>query len=319
MMNDLTEEQLNIEEEQKSTKNEGFIEEQPKIVKLPIPRVGGMATPFGVFLTTGKITAGANKIHMLSVGIFMVLLFTLVEGILLFILATIAKFLPNFLPIFYSVTTNTGIETSKNITFIISLILPAFTLVLFFILMRFLPPVVGYHAAEHKVVNLIEKEQELTLENMEKESPVHPRCGTNIGALVMLLYIAVEVISMLFKNQFLQNNNSIITGVILVITILIMARWQDFGAFLQKYFTTAKPSKKQMQNAINVANELLEKYYSSPYESIQFGKKRGFNIKRFASSGVIYILAGAFITQLFFHYMFPVLDGFTQILVKYIH
>ncbi|MDH4029092.1 MAG: DUF1385 domain-containing protein, partial [Nitrospirota bacterium] len=48
-----------------------------------------------------------------------------------------------------------------------------------------------YHGAEHKVVHAFEAGVELTPENAEGYSTMHPRCGTSFLIMVMLLSILV--------------------------------------------------------------------------------------------------------------------------------
>jgi uncharacterized protein YqhQ len=51
--------------------------------------------------------------------------------------------------------------------------------------------VFAYHGAEHKVINAFESGEELTPENVEPYSVIHPRCGTAFLLWVMVLAIFV--------------------------------------------------------------------------------------------------------------------------------
>ncbi|MEO7454605.1 MAG: DUF1385 domain-containing protein [Fimbriimonadales bacterium] len=44
-----------------------------------------------------------------------------------------------------------------------------------------------YHGAEHKAINCLEHDQELTIGNVRKQTRLHPRCGTSFLVIVMLL------------------------------------------------------------------------------------------------------------------------------------
>lgn len=44
-----------------------------------------------------------------------------------------------------------------------------------------------YHGAEHKAINVIENNQELTLENVQAQTRLHPRCGTSFAIVVLLI------------------------------------------------------------------------------------------------------------------------------------
>jgi uncharacterized protein YqhQ len=57
--------------------------------------------------------------------------------------------------------------------------------------MRDLQRVFEYHGAEHKTISCLEAEMELTPENAQKFSRLHPRCGTSFLLLVMLVAIVV--------------------------------------------------------------------------------------------------------------------------------
>jgi len=49
----------------------------------------------------------------------------------------------------------------------------------------------AYHGAEHKAISCYEKNLPLTIENIRKQSPLHPRCGTSFLFIVMLVSILV--------------------------------------------------------------------------------------------------------------------------------
>jgi release factor-specific protein-(glutamine-N5) methyltransferase len=48
-----------------------------------------------------------------------------------------------------------------------------------------------YHGAEHKTIFCYESMEELTVENVRKQSRLHPRCGTNFLFLVMFVSIVI--------------------------------------------------------------------------------------------------------------------------------
>ena len=48
-----------------------------------------------------------------------------------------------------------------------------------------------YHGAEHKTIFCYEAEEELTVENVKKQSRFHPRCGTNFLFLIMFVSVIV--------------------------------------------------------------------------------------------------------------------------------
>ena len=65
---------------------------------------------------------------------------------------------------------------------------------LYLLLISLLPDlrrVFQYHAAEHKAINAYEAGEELTPENVQKFSLIHPRCGTAFLLWVMVIGIFV--------------------------------------------------------------------------------------------------------------------------------
>ncbi|GMQ59632.1 DUF1385 domain-containing protein [Vallitalea sediminicola] len=61
-------------------------------------------------------------------------------------------------------------------------------------LMKDIQRVFQYHGAEHKSINCLEHEEELTVENIKKQSRYHKRCGTNFLLIVVLMSILVLMI-----------------------------------------------------------------------------------------------------------------------------
>lgn len=49
----------------------------------------------------------------------------------------------------------------------------------------------AYHGAEHKTINAFERREKLTIENVQKQSTAHPRCGTSFLVFVMVISIIV--------------------------------------------------------------------------------------------------------------------------------
>lgn len=48
-----------------------------------------------------------------------------------------------------------------------------------------------YHGAEHKTIFCYENEEEMTVENVKKQSRFHPRCGTSFMVLMLILGIVI--------------------------------------------------------------------------------------------------------------------------------
>lgn len=127
-----------------------------------------------------------------------------------------------------------------------------------------------YHGAEHKTINCLEKEQELTVENVRKCSRLHKSCGTSFLFVVMIVSILVFS---LFTTQ-----NIWLRMVVRIVMVPVVAglsyefiRWarkadsnklaillSKPGMWLQKSFTTLEPDDKQIEVAIAAVKGVLD-------------------------------------------------------------
>ncbi|RYG43299.1 DUF1385 domain-containing protein, partial [bacterium] len=200
---------------------------------LPRPRpaqIGGMATPFGVYLTNGVVSGGVPKWALSVTGAMMF-------G-LLFIGDRVAVALaPSLNGVSDAVAAN---------------LLTAASILIFLIGLRLIP-MSGVHGAEHMVVHAMEREEELKLEIIRRMPRVHPRCGTNIaaGASLFLGFFGASWI----PNQELR---------LLVAALVTVIFWRPFGAFLQQYFTTRAPSDRQIESGIRAGEMLLAAHVRAP-------------------------------------------------------
>jgi hypothetical protein len=125
-------------------------------------------------------------------------------------------------------------------------------MLLFFAGMK-LSPVGRYHGAEHKAVAAYEKYGEVTMLGAKSSSRIHPRCGTNILAYIVLAGLLDPLIGW-WGYAFLQ-------------FILISEAWFIFGQtrpsiavgnFFQRYLTTTEPRRAELEVAVESMNRLLE-------------------------------------------------------------
>ncbi|MBI5407793.1 MAG: DUF1385 domain-containing protein [Nitrospirae bacterium] len=127
-----------------------------------------------------------------------------------------------------------------------------------------------YHGAEHKTVHAYEAGVELTPENVEKYSTMHPRCGTSFLLIVMAM--SILIFSFIpkewpFIEKFLSR---------MILIPLIAGLSYEFikysskkmnnpvirtiampGLYLQK-LTTGSPSRDQLEVAIEALKEVLK-------------------------------------------------------------
>ena len=192
----------------------------------PQPRpstVGGMATPFGVYLTTGNVSAGAPWWALMATGAAMLSLLVVGSGLADFAQAQ-------------------GLPASVT---------PYLGILLFFGLMR-LVPLSGVHGAEHQVVNAIEREEILRPEVVRRMPLVHPRCGTN-------LMVGVSIFGAVFATEWVRDwEYRILPALILG---FVFAR--PLGSLVQRYVTTKRPTDRQLANAIQAGEGLLRAHVTA--------------------------------------------------------
>lgn len=225
------------------------------------PRVGGLATPLGVFLTTGHTRGGVGDIGLFLSGVALVLMFLAAS----FLTNLIALGIETWLgwPIF-AMTIAQEVAVNRDyagagIAGFGSLLILGLQLAIFFILLR-LAPLTGTHAAEHMVVHAIEEGEELTIDTVARKPRVHPRCGTNLMALVFILFAGGSLI--MSMESYLGSIGAITgLGMLLIVVYLI---WRGVGAGIQRFLTTKPPSRRQLEGAIRAARQLLSRYQQRP-------------------------------------------------------
>lgn len=129
--------------------------------------------------------------------------------------------------------------------------------------------VFAYHGAEHKVINTFEAKEDLTVENAQKHTTFHPRCGTSF--LLFVVIISALFFSFLKYDTILMRLVTriallpVVAGVSYEI-IKFTGRHQDFflwrwlsapGFWLQK-LTTREPDNAQLEVAINSLVAVLQ-------------------------------------------------------------
>ncbi|WP_119065523.1 DUF1385 domain-containing protein [Rubrobacter indicoceani] len=133
-------------------------------------------------------------------------------------------------------------------------------LLIFLLVMRF-SAIGRYHGAEHKVVAAYETYGEVTMENARRSDRLHPRCGTNILAYIMLAALLDPLIGW--------------WGYAILQFILISEAWYIFGQtrpsiavgnFLQRFFTTTEPRRRELEVGVESINRLIAAERGGPVE-----------------------------------------------------
>lgn len=227
-----------------------------RVVRPELGPIGGMATPLGVYLTDGVHRAGPAPWGLLMTGAGLFLLLSLCNA------ATI--------PLVDKLANST---VNPNLA---DAIVGILVIVMFLTGMRLLP-ISGTHAAEHMVVNALERGEPLTLPAVRRMPRVHPRCGTNFAAAAMLFGTIYGV------------DWGAPEEVRLVLGLLAAAFfWRSFGAFLQTVFTTRPPTDKQILGAIGTGEELLANVVKHP-------GKIATPWHRIWNSGILFVMAGSLV------------------------
>jgi hypothetical protein len=167
----------------------------------------------------------------------------------------------------------------------------AIALALFLVALRF-SPLAGFHAAEHQTVNAIEQGEPLDLETVAAMPREHPRCGTNLMAL---LFSAQLLLPLLAEKPLW----------LLPTLAVLWLSWRKVGGKLQRFFTTKPARRYQLLSGLRAGEALMRAYQLQP-------AYRASRWKRFWNSGLLQILAGGAVATGLFHLaatFFPSLRG----------
>lgn len=236
------------------------------------PLIGGMATPLGVYLTTGTQRAGASHLGLFLTGVFMGACMIVTQIILM----AVSLLLDSWWSQRWGASLLDMYQREQWLPpWWIGLVFGVGEMFVFMSLIR-LSPLAGYHAAEHQVVHAVERAEPLLLEIVRQMPRPHPRCGTNLVVGMGLLYFSLMHLPRFFA----------LVGVI--VTVL---NWRTVGAWIQQYFTTKPANDKQLQSGIRAGEELLRKYREHP-------EPRCSVFQRIVNMGLPQVLAGAWLMVL---------------------
>ena len=237
------------------------------------PMVGGMATPFGVYLTDGTHQAGAGNIALAASGAMMGLLYFIAYLIVGGGVRVVQALTHQHSAFLFRLDTEPPIQ--QPWTGLLYVALGLLTTFVFLVLMR-TTLLAGYHAAEHQTVHALEHGERLLPEIVRRMPRPHPRCGTNFLAagLVFLNLAAV------LHYHFLDTSTAT-----LLAAVATLFTWRQVGTFLQETFTTRPPNTKQVESGIAAATGLLQQYWSSPPTRTNF-------FRRFWCTGLLQVVSG---------------------------
>lgn len=227
--------------------------------RLPVPRLGGMATPLGVYLTDGVSGGGAG-----FWGLFL-------SGLMLAGLGVIAQVLAQGVmqaPAFGAALGGTLLARlgPAGAAWLGQLArweaLPALSLGLVFCALR-LTPLAGTHAAEHQVVHCLERGQPLVPECVQVMPRVHPRCGTNIVAGFALFHLVFLAVFAWAQAADYGLFDAVTLGLVAAAPVSL-ALWRRVGGWVQQWLATRPATPAQIGSAIFAARQVLARRAERP-------------------------------------------------------
>lgn len=227
------------------------------------PRIGGLATPLGVYLTSGAHRGGAGDLGLFLTGVAMTVMFLAARLAMNGVSWLVEQH--TALPLFsakMAADRGSGAGFFADMQPWVTAAMAAEMLV-FFLFLR-LSPLSGIHAAEHQTVHAIERGEELTPERVAAMPRVHPRCGTNLLALVFVVMSGAGVLVVQMQQLVLTTGVWGLTLGMLVTLAAASVLWRRLGALLQYLVTTKKASRRQIENGIAAGRELLARYQAHP-------------------------------------------------------
>lgn len=228
-------------------------------------RIGGMATPLGVYLTNGVVSGGAGSLGLVLTGMQMALLFWLVTAGYVLLSAALYHWtsITFFLDAYHQLIGD-PLHRAPSLELLLSLVVYLLLMGTFLLLLRIGPLLAGYHAAEHMTVHAVEAGEPLTPEAVGRMSRVHPRCGTNLWAIVALAYAGLNLLALALLSSWGKAYTVPIVTLALYGGAIILLIWRPVGAWLQEYCTTRPPSPREVASGIHAGRQLMDRYLRTP-------------------------------------------------------
>ena len=165
--------------------------ELPKFLKLPILRgvialIQALSIGIRALLFSAE-ASGLDEETPSSLSLALTVVFSFAVGIGLFL----------FLPLYTTKLMGALLASINESSLVFNLVDGVIRVLIFLMYVvlismnKDIKRVFQYHGAEHKVVHAFEAGVDLTPQNIDKHSPIHPRCGTSFLIMVMLLSIMV--------------------------------------------------------------------------------------------------------------------------------
>lgn len=245
---------------------------------LPPPRLGGMATPLGVYLHDGESGGGAGAWGLMLAGALLCGLALLAQAITFALLQSAAPRLPGL--------THWAASAPSGLREWLSSAATWLPLPLVFVFLRLIP-LSGTHAAEHQTVHCVEHGLPLTVTNIREMPRVHPRCGTNIFAgWTLFHFVFLAVFCACQSNDF--GLSETVTLALIVAAPPTLIYWRRVGGWVQQHFATRPATDAQIRGAIFAAEQVLTRREAR----LLSGEGRFFAARRAWAMGFVPVLLG---------------------------
>lgn len=244
------------------------------------PRIGGLATPLGVYMTSGRYASGAGLPGLLVTGVLFALLLSGLEWGYMIFLALLQFVWPDAMYL-------AGMPTALlQLGFILTAIMGIIRLT----------PMAGLHAAEHMTINAIERGLPLRPEAVRTQPRQHVRCGTNL--MVLIFGIQIAWMSLEFIRPYLSPLGA---GLYMLFWLLVIfSFWHRVGHWVQTWFTTRPPTDRQLASGIRAGEELLARYRAAPHPEPGL-------LWRLWGMGIIQMAGAFFLTVMLVDFLFRLL------------
>ena len=273
-------------------------------------RLGGMATPLGVYLTTGSTSGGAGELGLMLSGMMMAVMLWLAQTVLLLGSVWLANHTSLvFIGDIALMLSGHDIDGSTTRQLTAMILSSGALMLMFMLLLRFAPLLSGFHAAEHQTVNAIEQGEPLTVEAVGRMSRVHPRCGTNLWAIMALCYLAVSILSLALTTKIAHQDIGLVVMLAVVMLLVIAAQWRHVGGWLQEHFTTRPATDAELRSGIRAGEEVLLRHQ-------QATSRPPHRVVRIWQMGLAQVLIGVILMQYLLSLLDTRLDLLWQNLVK---
>ena len=217
------------------------------------PRLGGMATPLGVYLHDGVSGGGAGFWGLFLTGVTLSLLALLAQAGAHALGREAAAHLMG--PARWELRLPVAFQVWLQMW--LTAVSPWLPLPLVFLLLRLIP-MSGTHAAEHQVVHCVERSAPLVPDCVRAMPRVHPRCGTNlfVGFTLFLLTFLAVFCAAQAGGWALLDGVSLAAMLAGPVTLLF---WRRVGGWFQQWFATRPATDGQIAGAIRAAEQVLSR------------------------------------------------------------